>query len=965
MKHLFLAILIVATLNFDGFGQRKSKKSDTNPKATSASAREAGFNKRKQLQQQSVLNNLPFRSIGPTVMSGRVVDLAVDPDDPTHFYVAFASGGLWETTNEGASYTPLFDQEIVMTIGDIAVDWQNDVIYVGTGENNSSRSSYSGFGLFKSSDNGKTWENIGLKDTHHISRIILHPEAPETIWVAALGHLYSPNAERGVFKTTDGGKTWNKTLYVNDVSGAVDLIIDPTNPDKLLASTWQKDRKAWNFDGAGNGSGIYGSIDGGNTWNKINTPESGFPNSSGTGRIGLAISQSSPNIIYAVHDNQERRTKEASDQSEGLTKDDLRNMTYEEFLKLSNDQINDFLDKKGFPNQYNAVDIKAKVENGQLKPLALVEYLEDANSLLFDTPVKGAEVYKSTDGGKTWNKTHDDYLDEVYYSYGYYFGQIRVDPQDPDMIYTYGVPIIKSADGGKTWQPINADNVHADHHALWVNPKRSGHLIVGNDGGVNISYDNGQTWIHTNNLPVGQFYTVNVDMEKPYNVYGGLQDNGVWKGPSTYEYSPGWYSNGEYPYKRLMGGDGMQVAIDTRDNNTIYTGYQFGNYSRINVATGKSTYITPKHELGERPLRWNWQSPIHLSIHNQDILYMGSNKFHRSMNRGDSFETLSGDLTNGGRKGNVSYGTLTSIDESPLRFGLIYVGSDDGLIHVSKDGGYTFTKVSDQLPQNMWVSRVEASNHKEGRVYVSLNGYRWDHFEAMVYVSENNGNTWKRIGLDLPAEPVNVIKEDPVNENVLYVGTDHGVYVSLDRGVSFMSMDGGLPAVPVHDLVIHPRDKDLVLGTHGRSIYIANVAHLQQLNSDILAKSIHLFEAPKVTYSDYWGKRWSQWFDNGDVSIDFAIFCKAGGSGKATIMNESGDEIRTFDIAPGKGLNYITYDLTIDEKYKEADQKPADDGRFYIQPGDYTLNISVNNNESEIKFTIEAPRKKPKRKGSE
>lgn len=966
MKRVLTLILPALIILSSANAQRKSKKSkDSSPVSTSATAREDGFKKRQALLENSLVNNIPFRSVGPTVMSGRVVDLAVDPSDPAHFYVAFASGGLWETKNEGASYEPLFDSEIVMTIGDIAVDWTNNVLYVGTGENNSSRSSYSGFGVFSSSDGGKTWKNIGLKDSHHISRIILHPTESGTMWVAALGHLYTPNNERGVFKTEDGGNTWKKTLFVDNESGAVDLIIDPTDPNKLWASTWQKDRKAWNFNGAGSGSGIYGSTDGGSTWSKLNGSASGFPDSNGVGRIGLAISPSSPNILYAVHDNQERREKDDDDEKSGLTKEDIRAMSNDDFLALSNNEINDFLDNNRFPGKYNAVDIKAKVKSGSLKPMALVEYLEDANSLLFDTPVKGAEVYKSIDAGKSWTKTHEKYLDDVYYSYGYYFGQIRVDAQNPDMIYTYGVPIIKSGDGGKTWNPINGDNVHADHHALWVNPNKSGHLILGNDGGVNISYDNGESWIHTNNLSVGQFYTVNVDMAKPYNVYGGLQDNGVWKGPSTYEYSPGWYSNGEYPYKRLMGGDGMQVVIDTRDNNTVYTGYQFGNYSRVDATTGQSKYITPKHELGERPLRWNWQSPIHLSIHNQDILYMGSNKFHRSMNQGDEFETLSGDLTKGGRKGNVSYGTLTSIDESPLKFGLIYVGSDDGLVHVSKDGGNSFTKVSNTLPQDMWVSRVEASNHKEDRVYISLNGYRWDNFESMVYVSENNGSSWKKIGTDLPAEPVNVIKEDPANENILYVGTDHGVYVSVDRGTSFMAMEGGIPATPVHDLVIHPRDKDLVVGTHGRSIYIANVEHLQQMNSDLMAKSLHIFPLEKITYSEYWGRVWSKWWDSGKTEIDIPVFSSNSGDGKVTIVHEDGTEVQSFDISIAKGLNYISYDLSISESAKTEEMEKADNGKYYIQPGKYTLKIELGGSSSETTFSVDAARQRPKRKGSE
>ncbi|HNI42995.1 MAG TPA: hypothetical protein PK272_10015, partial [Methanoregulaceae archaeon] len=355
-------------------------------------------------------------------------------------------------------------------------------------------------------------------------------------------------------------------------------------------------------------------------------------------------------------------------------------------------------------------------------------------------------------------KTHKGYLEQVYFSYGYYFGQIRVSPQNPEKLYTFGVPVLRSDDGGKSWKPINGDNVHGDHHALWLDSNREGHLILGNDGGINISYDDGEHWIKCNTPAVGQFYGIAVDMAKPYRVYGGMQDNGVWMGPSNYEPSTEWHDSGQYPYKSILGGDGMQVAVDTRDNETVYTGFQFGNYFRVNTKTGRRDYITPKHDLGEAPLRWNWQAPIHLSVHNQDILYMGSNKLHRSLNQGETFEVISGDLTKGGKKGDIPYGTLTTIHESPMKFGLIYTGSDDGLVFVTKDGGGAWQQISATLPENMWISRVQASKFKESRVYVALNGYRWDNFESMLYVSEDYGSHWRRIGIRLPPEPINIVK---------------------------------------------------------------------------------------------------------------------------------------------------------------------------------------------------------------
>lgn len=970
MKKL-LFTLIALSVFFSPLAQKRNK-SDNIPPATEASERWEGFLKRKSLLENSLVKNVEFKNVGPTIMSGRVVDIEVDPDDPTHFYVAYASGGLWETRNEGASFTPLFDNEIVITIGDIAVDWENQILYVGSGENNSSRSSYSGYGMFKSDDNGSSWQHLGLPESHHIGRILIHPDDPNTLIIGVLGHLYSENDERGIYKSTDGGASWERKFFANPGTGVIDVAMNPNDPNELVAAAWEKDRKAWNFIESGEGSGLYRSTDAGETWSNISAGENGFPDTDGMGRVGIDFGPN--NDIYVVLDNQDRRERDEKEELT-VTKDALRNISNQDFLALSNNDINDFLDRNGFPPKYNAVDIKKDVESGKVRPLDLVIYLEDANSMLFDTPVKGGEVYRSADGGSSWEKTHEGYIESFVFSYGYYFGQIRVDQQNPDIMYILGVPILASEDGGKTWSSIGQENVHADHHALWIDPDRSGHLILGNDGGVNITYDNGENWIHCNSLPVGQFYSVNIDMAQPYNVYGGLQDNGVWKGPSNYEFSTGWHSEGKYPYERIMGGDGMQVEIDTRNNDVVYTGYQFGNYYRINTKTGERKYITPSHELGEAPLRWNWQAPIQLSSHNQDIVYFGSNRFHRSMDQGDNFETLSGDLTKGGKKGDVSYGTLTTISESALRFGLIYVGSDDGLIHVSTDAGESWKKITENLPVNFWVSRVFASQHKEGRVYASLNGYRWDNFSPMVYVSEDYGANWKNISANLPSEPVNVIKEDPVNENILYVGTDHGVYISLDQGNSYMAMNGGLPAVPVHDLVIHPREKDLVLGTHGRSIFIADVEEVQALDQEILRKDIHIFPLEPVTYNQRWGSKWWEWGEYYTPSLSLPFFISGDGTVNLSVLKDE-DVLFNLDLDMEKGINYYDYNVTLDEsnaetykssleeKYQE-DFKVSDDGHYYLRPGKYTLKITFDGGSESKEFEVKAPKEKPKRKGSQ
>ena len=942
----FLNIIFIFLFVFsNGFSQKKKKKS-LFPKSTLSSERLEGYLKRISLEENSIVKNIQFRNIGPTVMSGRVVDFAVNPDDPSHFYVAYASGGLWETKNNGNSFNPIFDNQMVMTIGDIEVDWEKDIIYVGTGEKNSSRSSYSGNGIYKSSNGGKNWEYLGLDDSHHIGRIVLHPDNSDIIWVASLGHLYSENSDRGIYKSIDAGKTWNKTLFVNNRTGAIDIVIDPSNPDILYSAMWEKDRKAWDFDGSGIGSGIYKSVDGGSSWLEVSGGTSGFPDTRGTGRIGLDISISNPNIIYAILDNQDRKPKDEDVSNEGLTKDSFREISEEDFLKISDKELDAFLKQNRFPRDYDAIKVKELVRNGMISPYALVEYLEDSNSMLFDTPVIGAEVYSSKDSGVTWKKVNEDELNILYFSYGYYFGEIRVDPQDPAKLYVLGVPLLKSIDFGKTWESIDFDNMHGDHQALWVNPNRSGHLIAGNDGGLNISYDDGENWLKYNSTSVGQFYDINVDMKTPYNVYGGFQDNGVWMGPSNYVASLRWHSSGSYPWKSIYGGDGMQTEVDLRDNETVYTGSQFGNYSRVNTRTGERKRITPSHKLGERPYRWNWETPIYLSRHNQDILYMGSNKFHRSLNQGNNFETLSGDLTNGGIKGNVSYGTLTTIIESSIRYGLIYVGSDDGLIHVSKDGGFSWKNISGSLPEKMWVSGIYPSNFHQNRVYVSLNGYRWDNFDAMIYVSDDYGTNWSKIGHNLPKEPVNVIIEDLENEKLVYVGTDHGVYVSLDYGNKFFAFGLGLSNSPVHDLVIHPREKDLVVGTHGRSIYVASIKYLQMLNEKILTKNLHFFKVDKLKFNPRWGSR--GWGSNYlTPNLELVFYSKF--EGKTEIIIYKDDEMKkSIDIDANKGLNFINYDLSVDTKEKST----TDNGITYLKKGDYRIEIIQGENSSEEKLII-------------
>ena len=926
----FAALLVTFSIN----GQQ----------ATTANQIENALNQKDALTKNSIVKNIEFTNIGPTVMSGRVVDIDVNPNNTNEFYVGYASGGLWYTNNNGTSFTPIMDNSPTQNVGDIAIDWKNGTIWVGTGESNSSRSSYSGIGILKSNDKGKTWQHVGLSDSHHIGRIIINKNNPNEVVIGVIGHLYSKNKQRGIYKTTDGGKTWKNTLFIDDMTGIIDISVSPKNPKVMYAASWERMRKAWDFDGDGNGSAIYKSTNSGTSWTKMTTKGKGFPVGTGVGRIGLAAFND--NIVYAFLDNQFRRPATAKKPGSGIQKDDFKTMSVSDFMKLDNKQLNNYLRSNRFDRKDTAASVKASVKNGTVKPSHLATYLEDANSMLFNSPVIGAELYKSTNGGKSWKKTHKGYLDGVYSSYGYYFGIMGVSQLDQNKVYIGGVPLLKSNDGGNSFENIGGAGVHSDHQAIWVNPNKLGHIVNGNDGGINITFDDGKNWSKNNPHAVGQFYAINVDNKKPYNVYGGLQDNGVWYGPSNYRFSTSWKGSGSYAYKRIGGGDGMQVQIDSRDNETVYSGSQFGYYFRLNLKTGKRISIHPKHQLGDSPYRYNWQTPILLSPHNQDILYMGANKLLRSMDQGATFDVISDDLTTGGRKGNVPYGTLASISESPFQFGLIYTGSDDGLIHVTKDGGNSWKNITGNLPKNLWVSRVIASKFKKERVYATLNGYRSDDFTSYVFMSDNYGTTWKNIGNNIPASAVNVIKEDSKNEKLLFVGTDNGLYATFNNGSSWHPFSNGFPNVAVHDLVIQERENDLVVGTHGRSIYKTNISRLQNFDK-YSSKSTHVFKIASIRSSSRWGSSRSQWSTANTPKSTIDVFSNSANNATVTISSKD-VVVNTMSVKLDKGFNAVSYDVSFSKKGKKAFEKAnkksklraAQNGTYYLPKGKYTVSVN-------------------------
>ena len=940
-----IALIFLTAIIISGHSQTPSTVSDVTE----------GIKSQNQLMESSIVRNLKFQNIGPSVMSGRVTDIEVNPTDPTEFYVAYASGGLWHTTNNGNTFVPIFDSSNTQNIGDFAVDWNRGIIVVGTGENNSSRSSYAGIGILKSINNGESWENIGLKDSHHIGKVKINPENPNEIIVGVIGHLYSENKERGIFKTKDGGKSWYNTLFIDSKTGIIDLEIDPDDFNIQFASSWERSRTSWNFNGNGEKSGIYKSIDAGESWTLMSNKKSGFPNNNGVGRIGISIFDSQ--TIYAIVDNQNRRPKLNETKKEGLDKDSFEKINKNDFLMLENKDLDKFLSANNFPNKYNAEIIKQMVKSNQIAPIDLKLFLEDANTVMFDTPIIGAEVYRSDDGGVNWKKQNSYFLDNLYNTYGYYFGRIHVSPKNKDQIYIYGVPILKSDDGGVTYKSIDYQNLHVDHHDLWINPKNPQHLINGNDGGVNISYDGGENWIKLNQPSVGQFYAINVDNSKPYNVYGGLQDNGVWMAKNNSKESLSWHQTGHNNWKSIMGGDGMQIQIDNRNPEIIYTGSQFGFYYRLNSNLGTRKLIKPKHDLGEKKLRFNWQTPILLSPHNQDILYLGSNKLHVSLNKGDDWVFKSKDLTKGIKKGNVPYGTLTAIDESVFKFGKIVVGSDDGLVQLTNDGGNNWKLVSENLPKNLWVSRVLLSKHKENRIYVSLNGYRFDDFKSYVFVSEDNGKNWVEISKNLPSSPVNVIREDPKYEDLLYVGTDNGAYISLNKGMDWAPFVNGLNKVAVHDLVVQKRENDLILGTHGRSIYKMNLDPIYNYVDNIDKSSDGIiFEVKNIQQCRRCGTKRYNWDKNYyEEKLKIIVFSKSKQSSSLEIFQE---DVRIYngeiDLIKGfqnveLNMDYSKKALKSLKKIMKDEIKISDDQKYYFTKGNYTLKIGNYSESFQIK----------------
>lgn len=995
-----------------------------------------------------LLKNFRWRSIGPASMGGRIDDIDAVESNPYVIYLGFATGGVWKSINNGTTWEPIFDSYPVSSIGDLAICQSNpNIVWVGTGEPNNRQSSSFGDGIYKSTDGGKTFTNMGLKETQTIARIVIDPKDANTVYVAALGHLFGPNKERGIYKTTDGGKNWTNIKFIDENTGFTDLVIDPADPKTLYAASYQRRRTPWGYNGGGLGCGLWKTTDAGKSWTRLEG--NGLPVGL-FGRIGIDLARSNPNVIYA-------QIEVGAAMGTGVPEEQ--------------------------PGQAGGQG------GGPPNAAAMAEMMGVAPQSNQPPDPKKPGIWRSDDKGKTWRIVSNNNNRPMYYS------QIRVDPSNPEIVYTGGLNFSKSVDGGKSFKNL-AGVAHSDHHAIWINPKNGNHVIVGNDGGLDVSYDQGDTFEFVNTIPAAQFYAVAADMRKPYYVCGGLQDNGSWCGPSAVRSGGGGFGGGgggqgggagitNPDWYRIGGGDGFYVQIDPTDHNTVYAESQNGAIQRLDLKTGRSVSIRPRAAMrgrggrggggggapgaqppqgqpaqGAQPpdpampppqmggggfgganiqqsnivpappmgeqYRFNWSTPLLLSPHNPRVIYTGANKFFKSLDRGDTW-TASGDLTKQVNRttlpimdvpgnqpmaskhdGVTNYSNITTIAESPVLPGILWVGTDDGNLQVSRDGGATWTNVSSKitgLPNDSYqVSRVEASHFDAGTCYVAIDNHRNDDLKPYVFVTRDYGATWASVSGNLPAGNVYVIREDLKNRNLLFVGTEFGIHISLNGGGEWKPFMTGLPVVRVDDLLIHPRDNDLIAGTHGRGIYICDdITPLQQMNEKALAADVHLFDVRAgtqwlndVTLSRSVGGQKLFRGENAPAgtAVSYLLKSAPGGDVKITISDITGKVVRSIDGTKEAGLNRVQWNLRGDAPQRfgpmggmgpgqgqgpapqagaapapaagqpgqpNQQQLMAEMGRRFgalggpvLDPGTYLLKLSVDGKELTTKVVVEA-----------
>jgi photosystem II stability/assembly factor-like uncharacterized protein len=1004
-----------------------------------------------------LLGSFRFRSIGPASMGGRIDDIAVSETDPNVIYLGYAVGGVFKSENNGVSFTPVFETYSTASIGDIAIHPRDpNIVYVGTGEPNNRQTSSFGDGIYKTTDGGKTFTNMGLKETQTIARIVIDPKNPETVYVASPGHLFGPNPDRGVYKTTDGGKTWNKIKFIDNDTGFTDIVLDPANPSTIYASSYQRRRIGCCFNGGGPASGIWKSTDAGKTWNKLTG--NGLP--PGTyGRIALDVSRSNPNVLYAQVEAGETGTPERTNL--------VQQTAATEATPAGAAAVTPAAPPGGGTQGARGAAPGAPGATPQPPPAPVAanpagggrgggyNWCNNAGPgggfggrggggfggqaaaqpaaprVPPQLDPKQGGVLRSENKGQTWT------LVSNCNSRPMYFSQLRVDPRSDKTIYVAGLPVAKSLDGGKTFATLDeagghGDPGHVDQHAIWIDPKNPNHIMEGNDGGLNISWDQGKSWDFVNTMATALAYVVSADMRRPYYVYIGLQDNGSWGGPSAVRGRGGimnsdWFGIG--------GGDGFYTAVDPTDYNIVITESQDGSTNRYDLRGGRGASIRPSAgggrggrggggggggragapgaapavagepgAEGQPPpvqvggqagfggrggtpnvinatpgevYRFNWNTPVIMSPHNPKILYLGGNRLFKSYNQGDTWVASAEDLTKkidrntvavmevpgnltqlSKNDGVVSYSTIIAISESPVMPGVVWAGTDDGNVQVSRDGGITFTEVGKNMPgvpQNhqYWISRIDASHFDQGTAYVSVDGHRSDDLKPYVFVTRDFGKTFQSIAGNLPAfGNVQVIREDPKNKDLLYVGTEFGLFVSLDAGKTWQKFMNNYPTVRTDDILVHPRDNDLIVASHGRSVWIADdITPLQQLTPAVRDADATLFDIrPAVAWlndqqhNQQVGGQKNFIGENAPrgAAINYYLKSAAAGDVKISIADINGRVIRTLDGPKTAGISRVMWNLA--PTLPGAQQGRGGGGRgggAAVDPGTYIVTLDV------------------------
>jgi photosystem II stability/assembly factor-like uncharacterized protein len=889
--------------------------------AIAASAAAPLFSQEAPASGPAALVGAPaFRNIGPARQNGRILHVLVNERQPSTFYLAPATGGLWKTTNNGTTFESVLPGKSAVAIGHAALAPSNpDIVWVGTGDAASGRIPLRGFGVWKSADAGKTWAHMGLADTRHIGRIAVHPRNPDIVYVAAVGYHFSDSPDRGLYKTADGGKTWAKVLDKGARVGVVDVVIDPKKPSTVFAVTYDKTRIPWNFDEGGPETGIYKSTDDGKTWRRL---AGGLPTGE-LGRSGLVIYPKNPAIMYAVIDNLNPRPAAAA-----------------------------------APGQPAPGAPQAGARAQAPRPI-------------------GGEVYRSENGGETWVKRN---AEGESIGGGKWYGWIYVDPNNDQTVYVPSVNFYRSLDGGKTWGKKGPENLarsfHVDYHGFWVDPRDSNHLILASDGGLAFSWDFGETWDVVDHLPLAQYYAVGVDMEEPYNVYGGLQDNGSVKipsnGPRGSITRDDWTMTG--------GGDGMYNVVDPEDSRWLYNASQLGAIQRVDQRAGTSRSIRPPARRAGAPYRFHWTAPIHLSPHNPRIVYLGAQVLLRSVNRGDSWQEISPDLTTNDPeklKGNIEFCTLTTIAESPVTPGVIWVGTDDGKVQVSRDSGGAWKDVTAKIaaaggPADHYVTRVFASPHKDGTAFATKTGWHRDDYTPFVFRTDDFGETWASIGAGLPEGTVYAFAQDRKNADLLFVGSEIGVFATLDGGKTWAPFGTGLPPYPiVHDLLIHPRENDLVVATHSRGIFVADISMLQEAAAALAAADAHLFAVePKIQ----WPRRAIGGTIGGDrqfvapnepagLVVNYLLKSEVKDKVIVRITNTAGDTVAVIDGKGAAGLNSVVWDFRRTgaqaPSQAAAGQAPAAPGprmqAALAPPGEYVVSLEIGGKKLSTRATVRPP----------